>query len=343
MRPRGTAAELERRRRQAVERYAAGDSPTTIARILGVDRGSVHRWARLAAAAPDGLAAKPQHGPTPLLSDEQLRQLETLLLQGAHQHGWPNQLWTAARVATLVQRHFHIDYHPEHVRKILKQRLGWTSQKPRRKARERDDKEVERWKDDEFRRILREAWARSAYLIFLDESGFLLTPTVRRSLAPRGLPPVLECWDRRDRISAISCITISPHVARPNLFFELLPDNQTVHAVDVVAYLNALRRQLPGPWTIVWDRSNIHSKSKLVRAWLAEHPEVVAEDFPGYTPELNPDELVWGWSKYGRLSNLAAFDTDELRDWITDTLCELKSDRVMLRSFINHVNLPLQL
>src|SRR5262245_158511 len=342
MRPPGTAAELERRRRQAVARYAAGESPTTIARVLGVDRGSVHRWARLA-SAPNGLAAKPQHGPKPLLSDDQLQALEALLLQGAHQHGWPNQPWTAARVATLIQRHFHIDYHPEHVRKILKQRLGWTSQKPRRKARERDDKEVERWKDDEFRRILREAWARSAYLIFLDESGFMLTPTVRRSLAPRGLPPVLSCCDRRDRISAISCITVSPHVARPNLFFELLADNETVHAVDIVSYLKALKRQLPGPWTIIWDRSNLHSKSKLVKAWLAEHPEVVVEDFPGYTPDLNPDELVWSWSKYGRLSNLAASDTEELRDWITDTLCDLKSDRVMLRSFINHVNLPLQL
>jgi transposase len=343
MRPPGTAAELERRRRQAIERYSAGDSPTTIARILGVDRGSVHRWARLAAAAPDGLAAKPQRGPKPLLADEQLRQLEDLLLQGAHQHGWPNQLWTAARVAVLIGRHFGIDYHPEHVRKVLKQRLGWTSQKPRRRARERNDKEVERWKDDEFRRIVREAWARSAYLIFLDESGFMLTPTVRRSLAPRGRPAVLSCWDRRDRISAISCITVSPRVARPNLFFELLPDNQTVHAVDIVAYLKALKRQLPGPWAIIWDRGNIHSKSKVVRAWLAEHPEVVVEDFPGYTPDLNPDELVWGWSKYGRLSNLAASDTDELRDRVTDVLCELKVDRAMLRSFINHVNLPLQL
>src|SRR5262249_57082555 len=125
--------------------------------------------------------------------------------------------------------------------------------------------------------------------------------------------------------------------------FELLPDNRNVTAADVVAYLKALRRQLLGPWTILWDRNNIHRKSKLVRAWLAEHPKVVVEDFPGYTPDLNPDELVWGWSKYGRLSNLAAFDTVELRDWIIDTLCELKFDHAMLKSFINHVNLPLRL
>ncbi len=184
---------------------------------------------------------------------------------------------------------------------------------------------------------------RSAHLIFLDESGFLLTPTVRRSLAPRGRPQVLECWDRRDRVSAISCITVSPGVARPNLFFELLPDNQNVRAPQVVGFLKALRRQLPGPWTILWDRNGIPSKSLLVREWLGAHPAVVAEDFPGYTPELNPDELVWGWSKYGQLSNLAAFDTDELRDNVLDALVDLKYDRAMLRAFINHVNLPLKL
>jgi hypothetical protein len=130
------------------------------------------------------------------------------LRRGAKAHGWPNELWTAARVARLIQRHFQIDYHPEHVRKILKQRLGWTSQKPRRRARERNDKEVARWVDDEFPRIVREAWQRKASLVFLDESGFFLTPTVRRTLAPQGETPILHTWDRRDRWSAISCITL---------------------------------------------------------------------------------------------------------------------------------------
>jgi len=296
----------------------------------------------MAQASPDGLTAKPAPRRS-RLTDDQLRQLEALLLQGARAHGWPNQLWTAGRVAVLLQRHLDIRYHPEHLRKILKRRLGWTSQKPRRQARERNDKEVERWKDDEFRRIIREAWQRSAHLIFLDESGFMLTPTVRRSLAPRGQQPVLESWDRRDRISAISCISISPHRARPNLFFELLPDNSTAHAEDTVDYLKALKRHLPGPWTIIWDRSNIHSKSLLVRAWLAEHPEVVVENFPGYAPDLNPDELVWGWTKYGRLPNLAAWDTAELRDSILEALCELSCASHMLKTFINHVNLPLRL
>src|SRR3981189_183805 len=117
-RPIGTAAELERRRRRAVLLVDQGESPSAVARILGVHETSVHRWRRLA-RTPIGLDPKPQPGPTPRLSVAQLRQLEQLLLEGAKHHGWPNQLWTADRVAILIQRHFGVNHHPEHVRKIL--------------------------------------------------------------------------------------------------------------------------------------------------------------------------------------------------------------------------------
>jgi transposase len=104
-RPIGSAEELERRRTRAVELLGRGESPTTIARVLGVHVTSVHRWRRLS-HSPGGLAALPQPGPTPGLSDAQLRRLEALLLLGAKKHGWHNELWTAARVAVLIERHF---------------------------------------------------------------------------------------------------------------------------------------------------------------------------------------------------------------------------------------------
>jgi transposase len=339
MRPQGTAAELERRRRRAVELVEQGESPTVVARILGVRPASLHRWRRLA-RQPNGLAPKPMPGPTARLADDQLRHLEALLLEGAKAHGWHNELWTADRVTRLIHAHFGVAYHPEHVRKILKQRLHWTSQKPKRKARERNDKEVERWKGDELPRILREAWQRQTHVVFLDESGFGLTPSVRRTLAPRGQTPVLEAWDRHDRISAISCITLSPWAGRPGLYFELLPLNRTVHAEEVVAFLKELRRQLRGGFTVVWDRHGIHSKARLVKAFLAKHPEVVAEDFPGYVPDLNPDEWVWSWTKYGRLSNLAAWNAAELEDHLVDALMELKCRPDLLKSFVMTAGIP---
>jgi transposase len=332
-RPTGTAGELERRRKRAVQAVTGGEPRKTVAAVLGVHYKTVARWVR-AAQEPGGLDAKPQ-GRTPAgLSDADLRRLEGLLAKGAKAHGWPNQLWTAARVARLIERHFRIAYHPEHVRKVLKRRLGWTSQKPRRKARERDDQEVARWVGDEFPRIVREAFRRRAYLVFLDESGFFLTPTVRRTLAPRGRTPVLDAWGRRDRWSAV---TVSPVAGRPGLYFDLL--GHDIRGPDVVAFVADLHRRL-GPLTVVWDRNNIHSRAKVVKAWLAEHPGVVAEDFPGSVPDLNPDEGVWGWAKYGRLANLAANDKDELWDRVVEELVEVKHRPDLLNGFIRQTELP---
>lgn len=141
----------------------------------------------------------------------------------------------------------------------------------------------------------------------------MLTPTVRRTLAPRGQTPVHYCWDRRDRISAISAITVSPKRRRLRLYFELLPQDENVRADDAVDFLRQLKRHIPGPITIVWDRGNVHDRSRAVRKYLAKHPEIVTEKFPGYAPELNPDEGVWDHVKYARLPNFAPRDAMHLR------------------------------
>jgi len=341
-RPIGTAAELERRRRRAVELLDQGESPSTIARILGVHETSVHRWRRLARQGP-GLAAKPHPGRKPLLSDEQWLEVQRLLLQGAKHHGWANDLWTADRVAALIQRHFGVKYHPEHVRSVLKERFDFSSHKPALRPREQNDKEVERWKDDEFRRILRDAFRRQATLVFLDESGFMLTPLLRRSLWPRGRTQVIDAWQRHDRISAISCITLGVNDQQPQLYFELLPQGLNVTAADIVAFLSDLRRELPGPLTIVWDRHRIHSRAQRVQEWLAGQTDVVLEDLPPYAPKLNPDEMVWSWLKYGRLPNLCPNDVTALHDHLSTELDWATFDRELLAGFFNHAKLGVRL
>ena len=76
-----------------------------------------------------------------------------MLLQGAPAHGWETDLWTWKRVAEVIRRELGIAYHPEHVRKILYQRLQWSSQKPERRARERAEDALARWKREGFPRI----------------------------------------------------------------------------------------------------------------------------------------------------------------------------------------------
>ena len=143
MRPVGTAEELQRRRLRAVELVEQGESPDDVARFLGCGRSSVYTWVKLAKQSVAALAAKPHPGPKPRLTAEQLSELEGLLLQGAKAHGWRTELWTAARVAELIERRFGVRFHPEHVRKVLRRRLKWTSQKPQRKAKERDEAAID--------------------------------------------------------------------------------------------------------------------------------------------------------------------------------------------------------
>lgn len=139
MRPIGTADELQRRRLRAVELVQQGETPDDVAHFLGCGRSSVYTWVKLAKQTLSSLAAKPHPGPKPRLSEAQLVELEGVLLKGAKAHGWRTELWTAARAAEVIERHFRVHFHPEHVRKILKRRMKWTSQKPQRKAKERDE------------------------------------------------------------------------------------------------------------------------------------------------------------------------------------------------------------
>lgn len=272
-RPFGTSIELERCRRRAIELLDAGEEPVTVARFLGVDRSSVYRWRQAASGSVDALAAQPHPHRPPQLTDVQLHKLDQLLAQGAAAHGWENHLWTTPRVAIVIERHFQVHYHHDHVGRFLRQRLGWSVQKPYRKGRERNENALRTWQSEKFPRVAREVSERGSHLVFLDESGFFLTPTVRRTWAPRGQTPILHAGDRRDRISAISSITVSPKNQTLNLYFDLLPDNKNVRGEHVVDYLRRLKACLGGPMTILWDGSRVHDKSKARRRcrrfWLA--------------------------------------------------------------------------
>jgi len=168
----------------------------------------------------------------------------------------------------------------------------------------------------------------------------MLSPTVRRTLAPRGQTPIQYCWDRRDRISAISAITLSHRRKRRGLYFTLLPDNENVHGEQVVGFLRQLHRHIPGALEVIWDRGNVHDRSKVVQAYLARHPEIITHKLPPYAPDLNPDEQVWSHTKYARLANYAPADSRELRRRLVNEFNRLRKRPDLLMSFLRHTKLP---
>jgi transposase len=163
----------------------------------------------------------------------------------------------------------------------------------------------------------------------------MLTPVVRRTYAPRGKTPVEPCWDRHDRISAISVITLAPD-QQVDMCFTLLADNENAHGRDTIRFLEQLHHQCPGPLTIIWNRGNIHDRCAEVRNYFALHPEIVTEKFPAYAPELNPQELVWSYTKYERISNLAPKNTNDLRMRLQGELSSLRNRKDLLALFVQN-------
>jgi transposase len=137
----------EERRKRAWALYQTGWKQKDIAEALGVTQGAVSQWIKRGRAGGEvGLTEQPKSGAPVRLSAADRQKLPGLLERGAESFGFRGELWTCARVGKLIEREFGVRYHPAHVSRILKA-LGWTPQKPIRRAKQRKEAEIQYWKD----------------------------------------------------------------------------------------------------------------------------------------------------------------------------------------------------
>ena len=172
-----------------------------------------------------------------------------------------------------------------------------------------------------------------ATLGFTDESGFLLAPLTRRSLAPVAHTPVLLQRARhRDKVSAAAALLLSPTRGHARLYAQTFPD---VH-VDTEVYSFFLRhvlRAVRGPLVLVHDRGNMHRGPTMRELCVRCAGRLHVEQFPPYAPELNPVEYLWNWCKDKELCNFAAHDVPELESAACGCLEHARHDQQRLRSF----------
>lgn len=155
MRPKGTAEELERRRRRAMALLEEGKTQAEVARTLETSTASVSRWRQ--AYEQEGetaLSAKPHPGRRPKLTAKQQERLAKLLLRGPRNYGYSTDLWRLSRVAEVILIHFGVSYDPSGVWHVLR-RMGLSCQKPERRARERDEEAIAVWRQVDWPRIRR--------------------------------------------------------------------------------------------------------------------------------------------------------------------------------------------
>lgn len=153
MRVPGSAGVLELRRRRALALVQEGLSLNAAARRIGCAASSVMRWLRaFRRRGPEGLKVRRASGRPPRLSARRRQQLLQQLLRGPMAHGYPTDLWTTQRIAEVIERRYGVRYHRNHVSRLLAQ-CGWSCQKPERRARERDEQAIARWKRHTWPRV----------------------------------------------------------------------------------------------------------------------------------------------------------------------------------------------
>ncbi len=183
-----------------------------------------------------------------------------------------------------------------------------------------------------------------ATLVFLDESGYSLTPFVRRTWAPVGTVPVLRhsCGTWR-KLSAISAVTVKYRKGelQTNLYFRLHPD-KAIRTDEVVKFLYSLSRHIKGDIILICDNLKPHH-SKKVKKFLDVHPRFQIEFLPPYCPELNPDEGVWNWTKTEDLANICATDTEEMTSLVRGSLRKMQHRKNLLLWCLKNTELPWKL
>ncbi len=165
----------------------------------------------------------------------------------------------------------------------------------------------------------------------------MLIPNVRRTWAPRGQTPIVRHRYRRDKVSAISAVTVSPERRRFGLYLHLHP-GENITTMEVAIFLRALLRHLRGHVIVLLDGGSIH-KGPEVQALEARCPRLHLEWFPGYAPELNPDERVWAHFK-AQLANGHANTLDDLMGDLSRISKKVTKRRDLIRSFITGSELP---
>jgi putative transposase len=179
-----------------------------------------------------------------------------------------------------------------------------------------------------------------AHLIFLDESGFLMAPLLRRSWAPRGSTPVIrQRTANHQKVSAIAALSVCPARRRVGLWFRLYPGCD-IRWPQVLGFVRGLLRQRRGRVILILDRLNAHRSAKR-RLEQVRRLDVVF--LPPYAPELNPVENVWSHLKMNPLANLPIHELEELRATAHRHGRRLQRRLRLLRSFIQHTPLSLRL
>jgi len=306
-------------------------SPEEVIKTFGLHRANIYKWlAKYDAGGFAGLKSTKAAGPTPKLDAKQEAQLAKLLLKNPLQLQFDFALWTIEMVKELISRKFSVGYSNVQVGRLVK-KLGLSRQRPLERASQQDPVKVKKWLEKEYLAIKAEAKKEKRDIYFSDEAGFHATAQYGTTWAKKGETPVIKTSGKREKVNVISAVS-----SKGKLRFMLFEAG--FNSAVFIQFLKRLMHKQEKPVTLVVDGHKSHF-TKDVKAFIAgTGGKLKIYQLPPYSPELNPDELVWNNAKQKVAKAKHTPSEKSFKEKVKSTMADIQKNTNLIKGFFKEQN-----
>lgn len=319
---------LEVLRVRAVGLVHKGESPEVVGRALGLNRTTIYEWlAQYRRGGWGALKAKPVPGRPPKLTGKQMKWIyDTVTQKNPLQFKFEFALWTREMVAALIKDRFNVKLSAVSVGRLLAQ-LGITAQKPLHRAIERDEALVQKWLKEEYPKIKRMAQNMGAELYFGDAAHMRSDHHAGRTWSKKGETPIVEATGARHGLSLISAIT-----SKGKMRF-MVKEKGGVTAEVFIEFLKRLVVGATKPIFLIVDRGSAHIAEKTKAFVEALNGKLNLFYLPPYSPDRNPDELVWKHLKADTVGRMVTTGKADFKSKVVSSMRSLQKRPEKIRAF----------
>jgi transposase len=317
---------------QSVKAVREGkESPEDVMKTFGLHRSNIYKWLKIYDnQGYAGLKSTKSKGPSPKMTVKQKQQLYNYLQKNPLQLKFDYALWTIEMIVELIQMKFDVQYSSVQVGRILKE-IGFSQQKPLERAYQQDPEKVDKWLKTAYPLIKKEAKKEKREIYFSDEAGFHATAQYGSTWAPKGQTPILKTTGQRQKVNCISAIN-----NQGKLRFMLYDEKFT--AAVFIRFLKQLMHKQKGNITIIVDGHRTHFTKAVKEYIIFQKGKLKLYQLPPYSPELNPDELVWNNTKQKVAKRKHNKTGATFTQVVKDTMVELQRNKNMVASFFYEKN-----
>ena len=319
-------------RRIAVQRVFDGESAASVGRSYGLGDRTIYRWLReVRQNGFEALEPKPRPGRKKALSELEEQEVKRWILSGdPRQQDFDFALWTRQIVADLIESRLGVSLSLSAVGNLLK-RQGLTPQRPVRRAYERDDEEVQKWIKGTYPAIKKQAKKQGAEIYWLDEASIRSDDPLMRTWGLKGQTPVVQTSGKRQGISALSALSNTG-----GFWYHVYSGK-----FNADVFIECLKEFMKGrqkPVFIIMDGHPVH-KSKKVNSYIASTKgKLKIFLLPPYSPDLNPDELVWNYIRQTGTARTPLKKGESLLERTIIDLELIRIDKKLVKSFFQEAH-----